>query len=902
MPEPADFVLADAFIRLAALDDLQLTLLCRLNFPAVAAGFGEDTPRDQKVLLLLGYCSRQAAAGEMQRLGRALDALFPQPPAADAPASAAPPPQAAVPGLGMPSSAVADVAAAAPVTAPTAPPPDPLDGLARLLALGRLPEPGPPLPGWRLPLGRSAVFTGRAAELLALATDLFAGGRTAAISGAGGSGKTLLAVELCCRLGRFTHGVHWLDAGGTPQENSLAFEIAACGRALGLQPWPEKQPEQVQATLDAWRRDPERLLVLDGLDDPALLAAWLPRFAGARLLVTTRLAALSRALGLALHRLSILPRLDSLALLRRLAPALAGVPAAQLDPLAARLYDLPLALHLAGCALDALPGLTPAAYLAELESAGGLLAHNPLPEALLDSPTGHIASLYATFLTSWLRLDEAVRTDAAAMRLFLACGWCTAGPAIPLELLGASLTPNPSPGGGGESAPPLPPGDRPGVRAGLARLLQLGLLDSVPGGGVRIHPLLAEFARQLNRDDPGDSPLAALAIAAGDLAYNLNDSGLPADFAPLRPHLAPVAAAIRAADPLLAAAIWNELGYACEAAGDYPAARPAYEAALAIYRSELGDDDPVTAASLNNLALLLQAQGDLAGARPLFEQALAVKRRIYDPGDPAVALGLNNLAALLQAQGELAAARPLFEEALRIDRRAYGAEHPDVASDLNNLAVLLCDLGDDAAARPLLEEALAARRAALGDGHPDTADSLNNLGLLLQRQGDLAAARSLLEEALAARRAALGEAHPDTAQSLNSLAGLLEAQGDLPAARLLYEQALAARRAALGAAHPLTAASLNNLAELLRQQGDYAAARPLYEQAIAIWRAALGEQHPTTAIGLTNLGLLLQAQGDPAAARALYAQALAIYQQRLPPGHPQIAALQQLLSGLPPEG
>ncbi|NJK81964.1 MAG: tetratricopeptide repeat protein, partial [Chloroflexaceae bacterium] len=48
---------------------------------------------------------------------------------------------------------------------------------------------------------------------------------------------------------------------------------------------------------------------------------------------------------------------------------------------------------------------------------------------------------------------------------------------------------------------------------------------------------------------------------------------------------------------------------------------------------------------------LLEAQGDYAAARPLSERALAIKEQVLGPTHPDTALSLNNLAGLLRAQG-----------------------------------------------------------------------------------------------------------------------------------------------------------------------------------------------------------------------------------------------------------
>ena len=105
-----------------------------------------------------------------------------------------------------------------------------------------------------------------------------------------------------------------------------------------------------------------------------------------------------------------------------------------------------------------------------------------------------------------------------------------------------------------------------------------------------------------------------------------------------------------------------------EAQGDYAAAKPLYEQALAIRKAVLGKHHPLTAQTLHNLALLLDDQGDSAAAKPLFEQALAIRKRFLGKRHPDTAICLYNLAFLLWAQGDLAEAEPLLRKALEISR------------------------------------------------------------------------------------------------------------------------------------------------------------------------------------------------------------------------------------------
>ena len=117
----------------------------------------------------------------------------------------------------------------------------------------------------------------------------------------------------------------------------------------------------------------------------------------------------------------------------------------------------------------------------------------------------------------------------------------------------------------------------------------------------------------------------------------------------------------------------------------------------------LGERHPDYADSLNNLADLLESQGDYAAARPLYEQALAIRKEVLGERHPDYATSLNNLADLLESQGDYAAARPLYEQALAIRKEVLGERHPDYANSLTNLAFLLWAQRDYAARGPAPE-------------------------------------------------------------------------------------------------------------------------------------------------------------------------------------------------------
>jgi len=102
----------------------------------------------------------------------------------------------------------------------------------------------------------------------------------------------------------------------------------------------------------------------------------------------------------------------------------------------------------------------------------------------------------------------------------------------------------------------------------------------------------------------------------------------------------------------------------------------------------LGADHPATATSLNNLAELYRAQGNYGAALPLYERALAINEQALGADHPATAQSLNNLAVNQYYLGDLHAAERLMSRALQIRKVRLGPDHHDTQSSLQSLAAI----------------------------------------------------------------------------------------------------------------------------------------------------------------------------------------------------------------------
>jgi predicted ATPase/class 3 adenylate cyclase/DNA-binding NarL/FixJ family response regulator len=182
--------------------------------------------------------------------------------------------------------------------------------------------------------------------------------------------------------------------------------------------------------------------------------------------------------------------------------------------------------------------------------------------------------------------------------------------------------------------------------------------------------------------------------------------------------------------------------------GDYLAARALYEESLAL-RRELGDRYGI-ASALNNLGIVAHYQGDYATARALHEESLALVREVGDTS--GIAASLSNLGNIAFEQGDYVTARALREEGLTLMREV--GDTSGIAADLGSLAEITLEQGDYVTARALYEESLTLLRG-LGNTW-GIAASLEGFAAVSSVQGHaeqalrLAAAAAALRQAISA--------------------------------------------------------------------------------------------------------------------------------------------------------
>ncbi|MGI4788398.1 MAG: ATP-binding protein [Janthinobacterium lividum] len=222
--------------------------------------------------------------------------------------------------------------------------------------------------------------------------------------------------------------------------------------------------------------------------------------------------------------------------------------------------------------------------------------------------------------------------------------------------------------------------------------------------------------------------------------------------------------------------------------------------------------------------------------------------------------GLSALAILTQAQGGYGEARAYLEQALAIFRAS--GDRVREAGTLGNLGNITEQMGDHAMARSFLEQALALCRE-LGN-RAGEAIHLNNLGNAAQSVGDFRASRVYYEDSLAVYQE-LGDPSA-VAETLASLGGLSAMEGDYLTARVSLEHALDASRETGGRMEEANV--LERLGMVAEAQGDYQTARSYLVRAAEAFRELQGRLG--LVVTLEDFAVLLAHQGNQIGAATLF--------------------------------
>ena len=203
-----------------------------------------------------------------------------------------------------------------------------------------------------------------------------------------------------------------------------------------------------------------------------------------------------------------------------------------------------------------------------------------------------------------------------------------------------------------------------------------------------------------------------------------------------RRHLEAVLSAVADLDPLVLRRAQTAGASIALLQGDYPASTAFAESALDSARRT--GDPRFVANALSNLGAIAHAGGDEARGAVVLEEAVALAREVGD--ERITALALNNLGDLALSTGDYARAAPLFEESHALLR--VRGDTANIARSLFNLGAVDLMVGAHESAAGRFRESIELARAA--EDKEDLAWCLEGFAALAAHAGDSDRAATLL--------------------------------------------------------------------------------------------------------------------------------------------------------------
>jgi tetratricopeptide (TPR) repeat protein len=652
------------------------------------------------------------------------------------------------------------------------------------------------------------------------------------LHGAGGIGKTTIAVELAHRAGIANALTWWVQASSPELVRAALHAVAFAAGAT------DEDFDRAHAADVLWR-SLERLsrpwlLVIDNLDDPTIVVGkgqsiadgvgWIRPIANQHgaILITSRDGRPDRwAPWMRLERVSSLSAESGAAVLTDLAPD-AGPPA-DARQLAAALEGLPLALDLAGRYLAS----TTSDLVVDERTITSFTAYNEtLEQRLMELPMtvgdqGSTDFDARAVGTTWTMSIDLLERQGHALAGALARLIAAFPPLpIPVQSVIHMETLRPRPAFASATARTVSGALKALAGIGLVTLLDASVETAAPAL-VSMHPLVrAAIRTDLAEDNDPELRLELvtdlLVAATSDL--DPNDASNWPRWSYLAPHCSAVFDAMDGGTGAYshALSLANRAAWYKYMAGSYQQAKSDARSIWSRCEGSFGETSAEAISARNVFARCTREAGDPTAAEDELRSTLELAMRHLGPSNPTTLNIRINLARTVRERGDLVSAETDFRSIVAVAREVLGEEDPDTLVAWMNLAAALRQQGRHGDAETEYRAVLSAWRRRFSEHDLTTLDIRYEMAEAMRQGGGLAQAEAELRTILDITVQVFGHDHPNALIIRNGLAATLRDAGRLDAARDEVEQIHELRLKRLGESHPLTISAREELARLSR--------------------------------------------------------------------------------------
>ncbi|HEY8157553.1 MAG TPA: tetratricopeptide repeat protein [Methylobacter sp.] len=280
--------------------------------------------------------------------------------------------------------------------------------------------------------------------------------------------------------------------------------------------------------------------------------------------------------------------------------------------------------------------------------------------------------------------------------------------------------------------------------------------------------------------------------------------------------------------------------------GNYREALTIERKLLPICAQVLGADHPGTLTIRGSIATWTGESGGAREARRLFLELLSDQSRVLGADHPDTLATRANIAVWTGKSGEAREALQLSRELLPDQTRVLGADHPDTLAIRGNIAALTGQTGEAREARRLFLELLSDQTRALDADHSDILITRSNIAIWTGLSGETREALRLSYELLPDQTRVLGADHPNTLALRTNITTLTGKSGEAREALRLSRELLLDQTRVLGADHPDTLITRANIATLTWRTGEAREALRLSRELLLDQTRVLGADHPET--------------------------------------------------------